>query len=41
MPPENQIPLTEEEKLLFIEWIDLGAQWDLLKGTNQHSQTSQ
>ncbi|MCB0284810.1 MAG: hypothetical protein KDF60_19685 [Calditrichaeota bacterium] len=28
MPPEN--PLSEEEKLLIIEWIDMGAHWDLL-----------
>jgi hypothetical protein len=27
LPPEKQ--LTEEEKILFIEWIDTGAFWDL------------
>ena len=27
MPPEY--PLTDEDKLVFIEWVDLGAQWTL------------
>ena len=27
MPPEY--PLTDEDKLIFIEWVDLGAQWTL------------
>jgi hypothetical protein len=28
MPPD--IPLTEQEKQTFVEWIDLGARWDNL-----------
>ena len=27
MPPKGREPLTEDEKLTFIEWIDLGAHW--------------
>jgi len=27
-PPAGGRPLTEDERLLFIEWIDLGAHWD-------------
>lgn len=30
MPPNT--PLSEEEKRAFVEWIDLGAQWDNLLG---------
>jgi hypothetical protein len=30
MPPRN--PLSDEEKMLFVEWIDLGAQWDNIPG---------
>jgi len=30
MPPEK--PLTEAEKKLFVEWIDIGAQWDNIPG---------
>jgi dipeptidyl aminopeptidase/acylaminoacyl peptidase len=39
MPPEY--PLTDEEKMLFIEWIDLGAHWDLLQYNYQNSKNSQ
>jgi hypothetical protein len=30
MPPRN--PLTDAEKMLFVEWVDLGAQWDNIPG---------
>jgi hypothetical protein len=30
MPPAGSQPLTEEEKRTIIEWIDLGAQFNLL-----------
>ena len=28
MPPADSPPLTEDEKLTFVEWIDMGALWD-------------
>ena len=30
MPPGGAPPLTEEERRVFVEWIDLGALWDAL-----------
>ena len=30
MPPDR--PLTDAEKTLFVEWVDLGAQWDNIPG---------
>jgi len=32
MPPPGSAPLTEDEKLAFIEWVDLGALWDGIPG---------
>jgi len=32
MPPKEEEPLTAAEKKLFVEWVDLGAQWDNMPG---------
>ncbi len=37
MPPRGCAPLTEDEKLTFIEWIDLGALWDGIPGPDPFS----
>ena len=39
MPPKY--PLSDEEKLLFIEWIDLGARWNVLHAEDENSKSSQ
>ncbi|MCK4340596.1 MAG: hypothetical protein KAY37_02585 [Phycisphaerae bacterium] len=36
-PPAGFEPLTAEEKLVFIEWIDLGAPWDGIPGLDGFS----
>jgi len=32
MPPKDKQQLTDAEKNLFVEWVDLGAQWDNIPG---------
>ncbi len=32
MPPPSHPPLTPAEKKLFVEWVDIGAQWDNIPG---------
>jgi len=32
MPPPPGPPLTDAEKLMFVEWVDIGAQWDNIPG---------
>jgi hypothetical protein len=32
MPPPGAVPLTDDEKRTFVEWIDLGAPWDGIPG---------
>jgi len=34
-PPAGADPLTDDEKLILIEWIDLGAHWDGIPGSNE------
>ncbi|MCP4260957.1 MAG: hypothetical protein GY774_26120 [Planctomycetes bacterium] len=35
MPPDNKQALTEDEKRIFIEWIDMGALWDGIPGADK------
>jgi len=35
MPPEDKQALTEDEKRIFIEWIDMGALWDGIPGPDK------
>lgn len=32
IPPENPMPLSDDEKRMLVEWIDLGATWDARSG---------
>jgi hypothetical protein len=34
MPPEPYAPLTDDQKRTFVEWIDMGALWDGIPGTD-------
>ena len=36
-PPAQAERLTDDEKLIFIEWIDLGAHWDGIPGPDEFS----
>jgi hypothetical protein len=40
-PPAGAEPLTDDEKLTFIEWIDLGAHWDGIPGPDEYSGAGQ
>jgi Tol biopolymer transport system component len=35
MPPEDKQALTEDEKRIFVEWIDMGALWDGIPGPDK------
>jgi Tol biopolymer transport system component len=35
MPPDNYQALTEDEKRIFVEWIDMGALWDGIPGSDK------
>jgi len=35
MPPKDKQALTEDEKRIFIEWIDMGALWDGIPGLDK------
>ena len=36
-PPPGALQLTDDEKLTFVEWIDLGAHWDGIPGPDEFS----
>ena len=36
-PPPDAVQLTNDEKLTFVEWIDLGAHWDGIPGPDEFS----
>ena len=36
-PPSEAKQLTDDEKLTFMEWIDLGAHWDGIPGPDEFS----
>jgi hypothetical protein len=34
IPAENSVPLSDDEKRTFVEWIDMGAMWDGIPGAD-------